>query len=50
MQQHDSGTLIHKKEHRLNKSKRGEIVPRYIFPSPPYYWKEHKDEELEQKT
>jgi hypothetical protein len=48
MQQHNSDALIHEKKQKLNKSKRKEIIPRYISASPPYYRKEHVDEEFEQ--
>jgi hypothetical protein len=50
MQQHDFDALIHEEEHRFNKSKREEVVPRYKSPSLPSYKKEHKDEKLEQKA
>ncbi len=46
MQQHDSDALIHEDEQIFNKLIREEIVPRYGSISPPYYWKEHEDEEL----
>jgi hypothetical protein len=36
MQQLTSDALI-KKEQRFNKSKREEVVLKYIFASPPYY-------------
>ncbi len=42
--------MIHEEEQKLHKSKRKEIVPRYILASPPYYRKEHVDEEFEQRA
>ncbi len=50
MQQHDSNTLIYEEEHRLNMSEREEVVPRYISTSPPYYRKDHENEEFEQRA
>ncbi len=50
MQQHDSNVLIHGKEHRFNRSKREEVVPRYKSASLPYYEEEHEDEELEERA
>jgi hypothetical protein len=50
MQQHNSDALIHEEEQSLNKSKREEVVPRYISASPPYYREEHVDEEFEQRA
>ncbi len=50
MQQHNFDVLIHEEEHRLNMSKREEVILRYIFASLPYYRKEHEDEELEERT
>jgi hypothetical protein len=50
MQQHDSNVLIHKKEHKFNRSKREEVIPRYKLASPPYYQEEQEDEELEERT
>ncbi len=50
MQQHNSDALIQKEEQRLNRSKREEVIPRYIFTSSPYYQKDHENEEFEWKT
>ncbi len=50
MQQHEFYVLIHGKKQRLNRSKKEEVVPWYIFASLPYYWKEHEDEELEERA
>jgi hypothetical protein len=36
--------------HRLNKSKREEVVPNYKFASPSYIQKGHENEEFEQKV
>jgi hypothetical protein len=49
MQQHDSNALIHEEKQRFNKLKRGEVMPRYRFASPPYYQEKHEDQELEEK-
>jgi hypothetical protein len=48
MQQHDFNALIYEKKHKLNRSKREEIVLRYRSTSRLYYRKDH--EEFEQKT
>jgi hypothetical protein len=50
MQQHDFDIFIYEKEQRLNRLEREEVVPTYKFASPPYYQKEHEDEELEEKA
>ncbi len=42
--------MIHEEEQKLHKSKRKEVIPRYILASPPYYQKEHVDEEFEQRA
>ncbi len=47
MQQHDFDALIYEEEHKLNRSEREEIVPRYRSTSP-HYRKDH--EEFEQKA
>jgi len=38
--------LIHGKEQKINRLEREEVVPRYIYDSPPFYQKEHEDEKL----
>jgi len=37
MQQRDFNALIYEEEHKLNRSKKEEIVLRYKSTSPPYY-------------
>ncbi len=49
-QQCDYNALIHGEEQILNMSKREEVIPRYKFVSPLYYWKEYEDEKFEEKT
>jgi hypothetical protein len=38
MQQHDFNALIQEEQHRFNKLEREEVVVRYRFASPLYYW------------
>jgi hypothetical protein len=47
MQQHDSNALTQEKQQRLNRLEREEVVLRYIFASPPYYWEGHENKEFE---
>ncbi len=47
MQQHDFDALIHVKKQRLNMLEREEMVPKYKFVSPPYYW-DHENAKFEQ--
>jgi hypothetical protein len=42
--------LIYEEEHKFNRLKKEEIVPRYRSISPPYYRKDHENEECEQKA
>jgi hypothetical protein len=49
MQQHNFYVLIQEEEQRLNRSKREEVIPRYIFASPPYYQEDHENEDLNKK-
>jgi hypothetical protein len=39
MQQHDFDALIYEEKQKQNRSKREEVVPRYILTSDPYYQK-----------
>ncbi len=48
MQRHNYDVLIWKEEQILNISKREEVVPRFKFASPLYYWEDHENEEFEQ--
>jgi hypothetical protein len=48
MQQHNSDALIHE-EHKLNKLKREEVIPRYISVSPSYYRMAQKNQKFEQR-
>jgi hypothetical protein len=48
--QHDSNTLIYEEKNRFNMSERDEVVPRYKSTSPPYYLKDHENEEFEQRV
>ncbi len=41
---------MYEKEQKLNRSKRNKIIPRHKLTSPPYYRKEHLDEELEKRV
>jgi len=50
MQQQNFEVLIYEEKYRLNKSKREEVIPRYILVSPPYYWEDYEDEKFQQKT
>jgi hypothetical protein len=43
--------LMYEEEQRFNMSKKEEVVPRYKLVLPPYYWKEHEDEDqLEERA
>jgi hypothetical protein len=42
--------LIQKEEHKLNKSKSEEVVPRYRSVSFPYCWNGQENEELKQRA
>jgi hypothetical protein len=50
MQQHNFDVLIHVEEQIFNMSEREEVVPRHIYVSPPYYWKDHENAKLEERT
>jgi hypothetical protein len=39
---------MYEEEHRFNRWEREEVVPRYKFVSPPYYWKDHENEKFQQ--
>jgi hypothetical protein len=41
---------MYEEEQRFNKSKKGEMVPRYISTSLPYYQKVCENEEFEQRA
>jgi hypothetical protein len=45
-----SDVVIHGKEQKLNRLKREEVVPTYIYDSLPFYQEKHEDEELEKKA
>jgi hypothetical protein len=50
MQQQNFNVLMYEEEQRFNMSKKEEVVSRYKLASPPYYRKEHEDEELEERA
>jgi hypothetical protein len=50
MQQQNSNALMYKKEQRLDRSKREEVIPRYKFVSPLYHQKDHENARFEQKN
>jgi hypothetical protein len=50
MQQENYDVLMYEEEHRVNKFERENVVPRYIFSSPPYYWKDHENVKFEQRA
>jgi hypothetical protein len=41
--------MIHGEKHKLKRSEREEVIPRYIFASLIYYWEEYEDEKLEER-
>jgi hypothetical protein len=42
--------LIYEEEHKFNRLEKEEVVSRYRSTSPPYYRKDHENEEFAQKA
>jgi hypothetical protein len=41
---------MYEEKHKFNRLEKEEVVPRYIFASPPYYRKDHENAKFEQKA